>query len=455
MKYVSTRGEAPILSFDEVLLQGLASDGGLYVPERWPRLGRIPVEHGYPAVVCTVLEPLVGNGVVGSDLEALVAAAYRRFRHPEVAPLRPAGSGIGLLELYWGPTLSFKDYALQLVARMFDRVLGVRGMKMTVLGATSGDTGSAAIEAFRGLEAVNVVILYPEGRISDIQRRQMTTVSDLNVSAVAVEGTFDDCQALVKRAFSDPELSARYRLGAVNSINWGRVAVQAAYHWWAASLMGGPVDVVVPTGNFGNAFAGWVARRMGAPIARIVIGNNANHGLADLIHRGTIRSAPVVATVAPAMDIQVPSNLERYLFELWDRDPVRTRDAAARLAAGEEVVLDAAAHLRSSNEMAAHWVDDREIRRTIARLYSEKGLLVDPHTAAGWAALEQVGGPDPKVLVGTAHPAKFPEVVEEATGVRPALPDDLADLQRRPERIRRIGPGIDQLRQVLEDLDTA
>ncbi len=437
MEYVSTRGAAPVLGFDDVLIEGLAVDGGLYVPSSWPQLGRLP-DGAYWEVAATVIGPFIEGSVVAPHLADLAESTYRRFRHPEVAPLREVGPDHHLLELFWGPTLSFKDYALQLVGAMFDLVLAERGTRITVLGATSGDTGSAAIEALADRDNVDVLILYPLGRVSEVQRRQMTTVEASNVRAVAVEGSFDDCQDLVKAAFSDPELRATFGLAAVNSINWARVMVQAVYHVWAASRLGAPFTVSVPTGNFGNVLAADVARRMGAPITRLAVGNNANHGLADLIRTGRLQRSEVVPTLAPAMDIQVPSNLERLLFELLDRNGDRVSELLAHYRSSGSLVLDEVTHSRMARLLSASWLDDAGIEETIRRVHAQTGLVIDPHTATGWEA--ETDGP--LVSVATAHPAKFAAAVEAAIGVAPGLPEDLADLLVRTERTEVIPPDL-------------
>jgi threonine synthase len=451
MRYVSTRGAAPVLGFDDVLLEGLAVDGGLYVPQAWPRLDRLPDPAlGYAHAVTAVLAPFVNGSVVGDSLPALAEATYRRFRHPEVAPLRPVGEGLHLLELFWGPTLSFKDYALQLVGRLFDQVLAARGRRILVLAATSGDTGSAAIEACRDRAAIDVVVLYPEGRVSEVQRRQMTTVTAANVRAVAVEGTFDDCQDLVKEAFADAGTRERFRLAAVNSINWARIVAQAAYYVWTAARLREPFAVSVPTGNFGNVFAAYVAREAGAPIERLIVANNANHGLSALIEGGRMVRSPVVPTLAPAMDIQVPSNLERYLFELLGRDGAATAGAMAHFRAEGALVLDEVGHARAARLFDAAWFDDGEVEGVIRRVHRRHGLLLDPHTATGWAAAERCSQEGLlTVAVATAHPAKFPEAVTAATGVVPALPEDLADLMDRPERTATIPRSLEALQGML------
>ena len=392
MLYRSTRGEAPPVDFTGALLTGLASDGGLYLPETTPSLPEGWQAWDYPTAVSQTLE-LFG----ATDTSGLVADAASRFRHSEVAPLVEVGDRL-VFELFWGPTLSFKDHALQILARLLDRELE-RGV---LLGATSGDTGSAAIEACRGSTHLRIVVLFPDGRVSEFQRRQMTTVPDENVVAVAVEGTFDDCQRMVKEAF------ARHRdLLAFNSINWARIAAQTGYYVYLGARVGEPFDVVVPTGNFGNVYSAWTAKQMGVPIETITIANNANHGLAGLVQEGEMRPGPVVATVAPAMDIAVPSNLERFTA-----DP--------------------------TTEFRAGWSDDNQIRDTIAQVAETTGYVLDPHTATAWRAGTEHRDVLPQVVVATAHPAKFADTVAEATGIPPRLPAGMEDLYERPERFLTI-----------------
>ncbi|MGH8927504.1 MAG: threonine synthase [Acidimicrobiia bacterium] len=437
MRYLSTRGHPDRPSFEDVLLGGLAPDGGLYLPVSWPRL-HFAGNQKYIDLVAAGLTPFVTPDHLESDLKSLAESAYAGFRHEAVAPVQEIGEDRFLLELFWGPTLSFKDYALAMVGRMFDRVLSRTDRRLMVLGATSGDTGSAAISACRGREHLDVVILYPAGRVSDVQRRQMTTVTDANVAAVAVEGTFDDCQALVKQAFNDR--GHGLPLGAVNSINWARVIAQAAYYLWAAAKTGADrVSFAVPTGNFGNAFAGWVAKRAGGPIGRLLIANNANHGLFDLIEKGVLRIEPVVATHSPAMDIQIPSNLERYLYELTGGDPREVRRFQETLRRERRMELPTELRERVGEDFAAGWVDDDAVVRSIATAYREHGVVLDPHTAVAWEvgnALRREG--EVVVTIATAHPAKFPDLVREAVGIEPELPADLADIHHRPERITTI-----------------
>ncbi len=444
MRYVSTRGGAPVLGFDDVLLSGPAVDGGLYVPESWPRLPPHELDGWakltYPELLTRVVAPYVDGALASSELGRLAAAAYAGFHHAEVAPLVPLGEGEWLLELFWGPTLSFKDYALALVGRLLDEVLARRGRRATVLGATSGDTGSAAIEALRDRPSVEVFILHPHGRISEVQRRQMTTVTSANVHNLAIEGTFDDCQDLVKALFADAACREELGLAAVNSINWARIMAQTAYYVWAALRAGAPrrqVAFAVPTGNFGNAYAGYAAASMGLPVARLVVGSNRNHGISRFIETGTLSIEEVVPTVTPAMDIQVPSNLERLLFDACERDGQEVARLMGRFREEGELSLPAEQMATVRRLFSATWLDDGAIRAAVAAAYRELGRLIDPHTAVGVAAgrAHRTGAGVPLVTVATAHPAKFPDAVEGATGVRPELPDWLSDLLAREERM--------------------
>jgi threonine synthase len=404
VKYVSTRGDAPRLDFRGVLLAGLASDGGLYVPEEIPSLPDGWRDWSYQQAVTAALT-LFGAEQVGP----LVMEAATRFTHAEVAPVVEVGDR-SVFELFWGPTLSFKDHALQVVGRLLDREVS---SPATVLGATSGDTGSAAIEACRSRANLRIVILYPEGMVSEFQRRQMTTVEDDNVLAVAVRGTFDDCQAMVKDAFRRHQ-----GLLAFNSINWARVAAQVGYYVYLAATMGEPFDVVVPTGNFGNVLSCWVAKQMGAPIEDIAIANNANRGVARLVNTGTMGNGEVIPTLAPAMDIKVPSNLERF-----SGDPSRV--------------------------FRAGHADDRQIRETIAEVDRAHGYLLDPHTATAWHVGGALPRERPQVVVATAHPAKFAEAVEQSVGRRPEPPPGFDDLSRRRERSVLIDVDVSDLDRLL------
>ena len=436
MRYLSTRGAPERPGFARVLLGGLAADGGLFVPEEWPQMGEDLVTT-YPDLVAKTLNSYVEPDDLASQLPALVGEAYSGFRHQQVAPLVEVGEGHFLLELFWGPTLSFKDYALQVVGRLFDAELRRQHRRLLVLGATSGDTGSAAMAACRGRENIEVVILYPQGKISDIQRRQMTAIQDANVEAVAVEGTFDDCQALVKQALIDDDLELP--LGAINSINWARIAVQASYYAWAASLVGSPVAFSVPTGNFGNVLSGYAATRMGAKIDKLIVANNRNHGLTKLIRDGRLEVEAVHSTLAPAMDIQIPSNLERYLFEISGRDSERVRHWQGALSREGRLQLSPGEHARLREGLEAGWLSDDEVIDVMRRVYAHNGLLLDPHTAIAWEVGERLRLPGMNlVTVATAHPSKFGDSVMAATGQTPDWPGELADLFDRSERLSTI-----------------
>ncbi len=444
MQYRSTRGHGPV-GFGEVLTGGVAPDGGLYLPEARPELDVDAdwIDLPYPEVVARVLLPFVEPYFGLTDLRAMAGAAYADFRDPAIAPIEHLWGDVHLLDLTKGPTLSFKDFALSLVGRMLDAALERSGGSITVLGATSGDTGSAAIAALAGLERVRVVMLHPAGRVSDVQRRQMTTVLADNVTNLAVAGSFDDCQDLVKGAFAHDDLVETHDLVAVNSINWVRIAAQTAYHTWAAVRLGAtgrPIVVSVPSGNFGNAYAAHVAAGFGAPIAQIVVATNANNRLARFLETGSLEIGEVAATHAPAMDIQVPSNLERLIFEALDRDPAATADLMARYRRTGRLRVPSGALAPFRARFSSGWMGDDAVLAAIAETHERTGRLVDPHTAIGLAIgrMRAAHPGAPLVAVATADPAKFPDAVEAATGIRPSLPDDLADLFDRPERFEVI-----------------
>ena len=442
MRYVSTRGAAPILGFGEVLLAGLADDGGLYVPESWPSLAA-GGSGDYLVTALEVMSPFVGGAIAPGAFADMVREAYATFESDEVTPLVDLGDGLYLLELFHGPTLAFKDVALQLVGRLFDHELSRRGERVTIVGATSGDTGSAAIDACRDRESMDIVILHPADRVSDVQRRQMTTVPAANVHNVAVEGTFDDCQDLVKAMFADAPFRQRMRLSAVNSINWARVMAQVVYYVVAAERLGGrhvPVSFSVPTGNFGNAFAGHAARHMGLDIEQLVIGSNSNDILTRFFTAGTMTLDEVVPTLSPSMDIQVSSNLERLLFELLDRDGAAVAALLDDFRGTGTIVLDPALHATLGDAWSAARFHDDEVLRCIAEEADRSGVVLDPHSAVGVSAARHCRRDHsvPMVALATAHPAKFPDAVESATGVRPDLPDRLGDLFDRPERFSRL-----------------
>ena len=443
MKYVSTRGAAPILGFDDVVLAGLANDGGLYVPQFWPRLSdenlRAMAQLTYPALAARVMAPFTMPSIQEPELRALTGAAYAGFDHPLVAPLKRLQPRLWLLELFHGPTLAFKDFALQILGRLFDLILARRGERITIVGATSGDTGSAAIEACRDRDLVDIFILHPKGRVTEVQRRQMTTVSAANVHNIAIEGTFDDCQDLVKAMFNDKAFRERMALAAVNSINWARILAQITYYLHASLTLGGPgqpVAFAVPTGNFGNVFAAYAARRLGAPIEHLVVGSNRNDILTRFFSSGRMQMSEVHPTLSPSMDIQVSSNFERLLFELYDRDGATVAKLMGEFRDGGAFEIDPGHWQRATSVFSACRVDDEATTAAIRTVYDETGELLDPHSAIGVAAARTIRRDDgvPVIAVATAHPAKFPDAVERATGIRPPLPPRLAELMDRPER---------------------
>ena len=444
MRYVSTRGEAPELSFEDAMMTGLARDGGLYVPAGVPVLSEAEIAAmagaSYEEVAHTVMRPLIGDAFDDATFRRLIDEAYRSFGHPARAPLKQLAPSHFLLELFHGPTLAFKDFAMQLIGGMFAEVLGRRGDRITVIGATSGDTGSAAIEAFRGNPVVDVFILYPHGRVSEVQRRQMTTPTEANVHTLAVDGDFDACQALVKAAFNDHSFRDEVALAGVNSINWGRVLAQIVYYFAAATALGAPartIDFTVPTGNFGDVFAGHVAKRMGLPIGRLVVATNRNDILYRALTTGDYRPDGVAPTISPSMDIQVSSNFERALHLAYDGDASAVRQLMEELGQGGFSISQGA--LQALREVyASGRASEEETSQTIARTLRETGELLCPHSAVGVHVAEAHLGANPMVTLATAHPAKFPGAVEAATGVRPPLPPRMADLYDRAERVTRL-----------------
>ena len=452
VRHVSTRGQAPPLGFAEVMLAGLARDGGLYVPQSWPRLDAATIAsfagRPYADVALEVVRRLIGGAIGDDDLARMTREAYGTFRHPAVVPLTQLDANTFALELFYGPTLAFKDVAMQLIARLIDHALAARSERRTVVVATSGDTGGAAVEAFAGRDQVDLIVLFPQGRISDVQRRMMTSAAARNVNAVAVAGTFDDCQALVKGMFNHADFRERVRLTGVNSINWARIVAQAVYYFTAAVSLGAPrraVAFTVPTGNFGDVYAGYVAARLGLPVDRLLIATNVNDILARALATGTYELREVVATTSPSMDIQVASNFERLLFEAYDRDGEAVGALMGSLAQSRRFALSAPALSRIRTLFAAGRADEDEVAAAIRRVRRETGRLVDPHSAVGIAvAAKQPRDPAvPMVVLCTAHAAKFPDAVEAACGERPALPEWLSDLNSRPERITVLP--VDQL----------
>ena len=443
MRYHSTRGDAPALSFDDVLLTGLAPDGGLYLPARWPTLDRQTLAgfagRPYAQVAAAVMRPFMAGSAAEGEIDRLCAQAYGRFARAGTCPLVQIDEATWLLELFHGPTLAFKDVAMQILGDLFDHVLAARGERITIVGATSGDTGSAAIEACRDRDNVDIVILHPRGRTSDVQRRQMTTVEAANVHNVAVEGTFDDCQALVKAMFADAGFRADVGLAAVNSINFARILAQTVYYVTAAVALGAPdrpVNFAVPTGNFGNVFAGHAARKMGVPIGMLTVASNANDILTRFFETGRMETQGVVSTHSPSMDIQVSSNFERLLFELMDGDGHATAREMQQFKQTGAFQLSQGQLARARAGFDGFRLDDAGTLAEVARQYARTGMLIDPHSAIGLAAARERRSDArvPTVALATAHPAKFPDAVERATGQRPSLPERLADLYDRRER---------------------
>jgi threonine synthase len=447
MHYCSTRGNSTALSFEDVLLAGLAPDGGLYVPSHLPvfspkhilEMATLP----YAALAQRIIAPFVGDVLSESALRIIIEESYVSFRHVAVTPLTQIHHHEYVLELFHGPTLAFKDVALQFLGRVMESILRVRGEKLVILGATSGDTGSAAIAGCSGREGMDVVILYPHGRVSDVQRRQMTTIADANVHCLAIDGTFDDCQHIVKTLFVDSSFRANYPLGAVNSINWTRIIAQIVYYFYAAFQLGAPARRVafsVPTGNFGDIYAGYLAKCMGLPIAELIIASNSNDILTRCLNTGRYEVRNVVQTLSPSMDIGVSSNFERLLYNAYgeDAEAVSVLMHALKTTGGFDIAPQPLARIHK--DFAALCVDDAQTSQTIRAVYEQTGMLIDPHTAIGVAAVRS----RPKhsetayVTLATAHAAKFPDAVQVATGQHPALPAHLADLFDRPERFTRM-----------------
>jgi threonine synthase len=460
MKYISTRGKAPVLNFEEVLLAGLASDGGLYVPETYPQFSREEIASwsglSYSDVAIKVISPFVAGCIPQAELEAIIRDTYTTFRHPAVTPLVQLDSNEWVLELFHGPTLAFKDVALQLLGRLLDAVLAKRHERVVIMGATSGDTGSAAIEGCRRCENIDIFILHPHQRVSDVQRRQMTTVLAPNIHNVAVQGNFDDCQQMVKDSFADQSFLNGKPLVAVNSINWARIMAQVVYYFYAAVQLGGPhraMQFSVPTGNFGDIFAGYVAKRMGLPIAQLIIATNRN----DILHRfmsgNRMEKTELMHTLSPSMDIMISSNFERMLFELHDRDGAAIDKLMADFKNGP-VSIDAARFEKARGLFASLAVDDEQTCKTIADVLAESEYLLDPHSAIGVEAARQCRQSTalPVITLATAHPAKFPEAVRKAGYPQdPPLPLHMKDLFEREERCAVLPKDLLAVQQFMTD----
>jgi threonine synthase len=445
MRYISTRGQAPQKDFSGVLLAGLGADGGLYMPQRWPRFSAAELralrDLPYAELAAKVIAPFVGNCIAFKDLQAMCRRAYAGFSHPATVPLVQLDSAIFALELFHGPTLAFKDLALQLAGHLFDHVLAERDERVCIVGATSGDTGSAAIEAMAGRERVDVIILHPEGRTSEVQRRQMTTVTASNVLNVAVQGNFDDCQDLVKAMFADVPFRQEQNLSAVNSINFARIAAQIPYYFAAALALGAPdreVAVAVPTGNFGNVLAAWAAKQMGVPVQKFIVASNRNDILYRFLSANDMSVRDVEPSLSPSMDIQVSSNFERLLFELLDRDAAATAATMADFRATGRMAVPDPNWQAIRREFSGFRLDDAGTLKEIARTWRDANYLADPHTVVAVAAAREQGPIGlPVIVAATAHPAKFPDAIEKAVGFRPVLPPHLSDLYDRKEQYER------------------
>ncbi|QQA44136.1 threonine synthase [Pelagovum pacificum] len=458
MRYVSTRGAAPALGFEDTMMTGLARDGGLYVPEDVPTMSAADIAAlaglPYEEAAFRVIRPFVADAFTESELQDLIARAYAGFGHPARAPLKQLGPNQFLLELFHGPTLAFKDFAMQLIGQLMQAALQRSGERITIVGATSGDTGSAAIEAFRGLPNVDVFILYPHGRVSEVQRRQMTTPVEDNVHALALHGHFDDCQARLKDMFNDHEFRDGVRLAGVNSINWARVLAQVVYYFTAATTLGAPhrtIDVTVPTGNFGDIFAGCIARRMGLPLGRLYAATNQNDVVNRALKSGLYQATDVTPSYSPSMDIQVSSNFERALFDAYGRDGNAVRQLMDDMRDHGQFKISQGAHEALTEVLGSGMTLESATLQRIQTTLAETGELVCPHTAVGLDVAERKAGDAPMITLATAHPAKFPDAVEEATGIRPPLPSRMSDLYDRPERVTEVENDLGALQQLIRD----
>lgn len=450
MKYVSTRGEAPSLSFCDALLAGLARDGGLYVPKEWPHFSKKQIRalrgKSYQEIAFTILSPFVDGEIPDDKFRAMIDEAYATFRHPAIAPLVQTGPNAFIMELFHGSTLAFKDVAMQLLGRLMDHVLTERNQRATIVGATSGDTGGAAIDAFAARDRTHIFILFPHGKVSPVQQHQMTTSQAANVHALAIKGNFDDCQNLVKAMFNDVAFRDGVALSGVNSINWARIMAQIVYYFTTALVLGGPdrkISFTVPTGNFGDIFAGYVAMQMGLPIDKLIVATNENDILARTLKTGRYEMRDVKATTSPSMDIQISSNFERLLFEAYDRDASKVRGAMASLKQSGAFEIEEKALKTIRKVFRAGRATEKEVAETIRSMLEATGYLLDPHTAIGVFVAGKHEKPNtPMVTLSTAHPAKFPAAVKSASGIDPALPTWLADLMVREERFDILEPEL-------------
>ncbi len=462
MKFISTRGQAPVLSFEDVATSGLASDGGLYLPESYPKFSEQEIRDmaslSYQELAHRVMYPFVKGALSKAELQTIIDRSYSTFRHPDIAPLIPLEEGHYVLELFHGPTLAFKDFALQFLGNLLDFFLARKGQDVVILGATSGDTGSAAIEGCRGCKHIQLFMLHPYNRVSDVQRKQMTTVLADNIHNLAIgapsHGNFDDCQDMVKHMFRYPEFLGERKLTAVNSINWARIMAQIVYYFYAALKLGAPdqsISFSVPTGNFGDIFAGYVAKRMGLPVAKLIVATNKNDILDRFFKANDYSKQGVTPTTSPSMDIQISSNFERMLFELHDRDSNLVRNMMEGFTQDGRLTVSSKVIDKARAIFASHATDDAKTKAIIQQVYQEHNYLLCPHTATGINASWTYKGDEPIVTLATAHPAKFPEVVEAASGVAPALPDHLADLFEREERMVPLPNELESVKRYIQE----
>lgn len=460
MKYISTRGDSPVLGFDETLLAGLAQDGGLYVPNSWPYFNNHDLkqmaELSYIELAQVIMKPFIGNTLSSTSLASILEDAYSNFDDDKIAPLKPIAENEYLLELFHGPTLAFKDIAMQFLGPLFEHFLTKKGKHITIVGATSGDTGSAAIEACRDRDTIDLFILYPYGRVSEIQQRQMTTVVASNIHCIAVDGTFDDCQDQVKSMFNDKIFRENCALSSINSINWTRIMAQTVYYFWAGLKLRSPINKIsfsVPTGNFGNVFAGYVSKKMGLPIEKLIIASNKNDILTRFFKTKTMKLGKVYSTISPSMDIQISSNFERLLFELYDRDGSKVKNLIEKFRSLGEFSIDQSPFEQTMKIFDSASFDDNQTSETIKKVYAESGELIDPHTAVGVSAA-RMHHSDPVtslITLATAHPAKFPDSVKKATTISPKLPKRLQGIFDKKEVFTRLENNEKLIKQFIND----
>jgi len=460
VKYISTRGRAPSLNFEEVTLAGLGRDGGLYVPESWPVFSQQEIRDmrglSYPDLTVAVLRPFVGDCIDEQTLQEMATRAYANFNHSAIAPIKQLDTNLFFMELFQGPTLAFKDFALQFLGQLFAHFLHKRGEQCTIVGATSGDTGSAAIEAVRGIEGIELFMLHPNGRVSDVQRKQMTYVEDHNIHNIAIDGHFDDCQNLVKAMFNDQAFRDEMNLSAVNSINWARIAAQVVYYFRAALALGGPdrpISVSVPTGNFGNIFAAYVAQQMGLPIEQFIVGSNRNDILTRFFENGSMSQRKVEASLSPSMDIQISSNFERYLFEASGRDAAKIEALMDQFKQTGGFSADPALFEKVTQQFSAYRLDDEQTRAEILRLYQQTGEIIDPHSVIGIAAARaRANDPSvPVVCMGTADPAKFADAVEPVIGRKVPYPERLKKVLNAQEHFDVMANDLSTVQSFIRD----